>query len=114
QSAVRAGRAELPLPEEMRAAVPDHVSTLHRLLGIRTDSPAMSHDARTPLAADLVVVDEASMVDLALMAKLVRALRPEARLVLLGDKDQLASVEAGAALGGAGGPPPRRSSPVSG
>jgi len=62
------------------------------------------HDARNPLAAEVVVVDEASMVDLALMAKLVRALPREARLVLLGDRDQLASVEAGAVLGDVCGP----------
>ncbi len=106
QAAVRAGRAALPLPDDLQSAIPDQASTVHRLLGARLDSPAVSHDARNPLAADLVVVDEASMVDLALMAKLVRALRPEARLVLLGDKDQLASVEAGAVLGDVCGPAP--------
>ena len=56
----------------------------------------MRHDAANPLALDVLVVDEASMVDLALMAKLVVALPPKARLILLGDKDQLAAVEAGA------------------
>ena len=50
------------------------------------------HDAESPLAADVVIVDEASMVDLALMMHLVDAVPPEARLVLLGDRDQLASV----------------------
>jgi exodeoxyribonuclease V alpha subunit len=104
EAAVRAGRAALPLPEALRAAIPEQASTLHRLLGARSDSPAVRHDARNPLAADVVVVDEASMVDLALMAKLVRALPREARLVLLGDRDQLASVEAGAVLGDLCGP----------
>jgi exodeoxyribonuclease V alpha subunit len=104
EAAVRAGRAALPLPDTLRAAIPEQASTVHRLLGARSDSPAVRHDARNPLAADVVVVDEASMVDLALMAKLVRALPREARLVLLGDRDQLASVEAGAVLGDLCGP----------
>ena len=104
EAAVRAGRAALPLPEALRAAIPEQASTLHRLLGARSESPAVRHDARNPLAADVVVVDEASMVDLALMAKLVRALPREASLVLLGDRDQLASVEAGAVLGDLCGP----------
>ncbi len=74
-------------------------STIHRLLGAVPGRSDFRHNAENPLAADVVVVDEASMVDLALMSKLVQALRPEARLILLGDKDQLASVEAGAVLG---------------
>jgi exodeoxyribonuclease V alpha subunit len=97
EEAVRAGRSRLP--EALRAAIPEHASTLHRLLRMRADSTRPGFDRERPLGADVVVVDEASMVDLALMAKLVRALRPDARLVLLGDKDQLASVEAGAVLG---------------
>ena len=73
---------------------------MHRLLRMRAGLDARAASiAIARCAADVVVVDEASMVDLALMAKLVRALRPDARLVLLGDKDQLASVEAGAVLG---------------
>ncbi len=71
--------------------------TLHRLLGIRPDG-SCRHHADNPLSADLVVVDEVSMVDLALMRQLIEAVRPEARLVLLGDRDQLASVEAGCVL----------------
>jgi exodeoxyribonuclease V alpha subunit len=71
--------------------------TLHRLLGIRPDGTC-KHDARNPLPADLVVIDEVSMVDLALMRRLVEAVRGDARLVLLGDRDQLASVEAGSVL----------------
>ena len=87
------------LPAPLRHAIPEHASTVHRLLGVHRDSPRVTYGSARPLSADVVVVDEASMVDLALMAKLLRALRPEARLVLLGDKDQLASVEAGAVLG---------------
>ncbi|MCF7201250.1 exodeoxyribonuclease V subunit alpha [Pseudomonas oligotrophica] len=94
--AIRNAKAELPVSETVRAALPDEARTLHRLLGSRGDSPRVRHDAGNPLALDVLVVDEASMVDLALMAKLVEALPPQARLILLGDKDQLAAVEAGA------------------
>ncbi|MDZ7858046.1 exodeoxyribonuclease V subunit alpha [Sphaerotilus sp.] len=78
--------------------------TLHRLLGARPDTRALRHDARHPLDVDLLVVDEASMVHLEMMAALLAALPERARLVLLGDKDQLASVEAGAVLGDLCGP----------
>lgn len=83
----------------IRDAIPEEASTLHRLLGSIPDSPYFHHNAKNRLSADIVVVDEASMVDMALMSKLVQAIAPDARLILLGDKDQLASVEAGAALG---------------
>ena len=94
--AIRNAKANLPVSEAVKAALPDEARTLHRLLGSRGDSPRVRHDAANPLALDVLVVDEASMVDLALMAKLVAALPPKARLILLGDKDQLAAVEAGA------------------
>lgn len=94
--AIRNAKAQLPVAEAIRAALPDEARTLHRLLGSRGDSPRVRHDATNPLPLDVLVVDEASMVDLALMAKLVEALPPRARLILLGDKDQLAAVEAGA------------------
>jgi exodeoxyribonuclease V alpha subunit len=73
--------------------------TLHKLLGARPDTRRLARDARHPLEVDLLVVDEASMVHLEMMAALLAALPAHARLVLLGDKDQLASVEAGAVLG---------------
>jgi exodeoxyribonuclease V alpha subunit len=73
--------------------------TLHALLGPRPDSRRFRHDASHPLALDVLLVDEASMVHLGLMAQLLEALPPQARLVLLGDKDQLSSVEAGAVMG---------------
>jgi exodeoxyribonuclease V alpha subunit len=97
EEAVRGGLGLLPAA--LRHAIPERASTVHRLLGVHRDSPRVTHGSERPLPADVVVVDEASMVDLALMAKLLCALKPEARLVLLGDKDQLASVEAGAVLG---------------
>ena len=93
---IRNAKAELPVSEAIKQALPDEARTLHRLLGSRGDSPRVRHDAANPLALDVLVVDEASMVDLALIAKLVAALPPKARLILLGDKDQLAAVEAGA------------------
>jgi exodeoxyribonuclease V alpha subunit len=77
---------------------PREASTLHRLLGIAPGRVARHDGAERTLPYDLVVVDEASMVDLALMAALFRALPPSARLVLVGDKDQLASVETGTVL----------------
>ncbi|KRB84251.1 exodeoxyribonuclease V subunit alpha [Duganella sp. Root198D2] len=73
--------------------------TLHSLLGARPDTRAFRHNAGNPLDVDVLIVDEASMVHLEMMAALLDALPDGARLVLLGDKDQLASVEAGSVLG---------------
>jgi exodeoxyribonuclease V alpha subunit len=78
-------------------------STIHRLLGYR-DGISFRHDRANPLPHDVVVVDEVSMVAMPLMARLLDALRPDARLVLVGDPHQLASVEAGAVLGDIVGP----------
>jgi exodeoxyribonuclease V alpha subunit len=78
------------------AALPS--STLHRLLGVRRGSDRFWHDASNRLPYDVLVVDEASMVSLSMFAKLLEALRRDARLVLVGDPDQLVSVEAGAVL----------------
>ena len=91
--------AGMQLPEEIVGSLPTQATTLHRLLGYRRHSPQFRHNRDNPLGLDVVVVDEASMVDLALMSKLVDALAPGTRLLLLGDKDQLASVESGAVLG---------------
>jgi len=89
-------RLALRLPEDVK--LPADASTIQRLLGAKGDSPHFRHDAKNPLAADVVIVDEASMIDLALLAKLFDAVRPDARVILVGDKDQLASVEAGSAF----------------
>jgi exodeoxyribonuclease V alpha subunit len=89
--------AQLPLREltaRMGAA-----RTLHSLLGARPDTRAFAHHRGNPLDVDVLIVDEASMVHLEMMASLLDALPPMATLILLGDKDQLASVEAGAVLG---------------
>lgn len=92
--------AALDCDPEVRAAIPRVATTIHRMLGRRPGSETkFRHDHDLPLPVDLVVIDEASMVDLALMSKLVDAIPPHAKLVLVGDKHQLASVEAGAILG---------------
>jgi exodeoxyribonuclease V alpha subunit len=98
QESIGFSKASLPCPETIKTHIPETVTTLHRLLGAMPPSPYFRHDADKPLAHDLVVIDEASMVDLALMSKLLDALKPGSRLILLGDKDQLASVESGAVL----------------
>lgn len=79
-------------------ALPGSGTTLHRLLGVIPDSPRFRHHADNPLPFDVVVVDEASMIDLPMMAKLVEATASGTRLILLGDPDQLPSVEAGDVL----------------
>lgn len=84
------------LPEHLRQHMPTQAVTLHKLLQVRSN---MAHDPVPGLAVDVVVVDEASMIDLDMMARLLTAVPMGARLVLLGDKDQLASVEAGAVMG---------------
>lgn len=82
-----------------RTAIPERAQTIHRALGVHPDRPHKPrHHAGNQLPADIVVVDETSMVDLPLMARLFDAVRSDARLVLLGDSDQLASVDAGAVL----------------
>ncbi|WGE79602.1 exodeoxyribonuclease V subunit alpha [Actinobacillus equuli] len=79
--------------------IPTYASTIHRLLGVRPNSDTPTYHVKNPLHLDLLVVDEASMIDLSLMEKLMNALKPSTRLIILGDKDQLASVEAGAIMG---------------
>jgi exodeoxyribonuclease V alpha subunit len=97
-SSVQAGLGALPVSDAVRAAVPNEAFTIHRALG-GGSSGRFRHDQQNPLPADVVLVDEVSMVDLALLYRLAIAIRPQARLILQGDKDQLASVEAGAILG---------------
>jgi exodeoxyribonuclease V alpha subunit len=84
------------LPQALRARMPTTASTVHRLLGVRPGSGGFVHHAGHPLPLDLLVVDEASMLDLALATHLFEAVPDAARIVLLGDKDQLAAVESGA------------------
>lgn len=91
-------RARGAIDDDLLALLPSAASTLHRLLGGRPDSVRFGHDAKHPLRADLVIVDEASMIDLPLMCKLAEAVPPDAGLILLGDRDQLPSVETGDVL----------------
>jgi len=90
----------LGIDPALASHLPTTGTTLHRLLGTIPDRPDFRHHADNPLPFDVVVVDEASMIDLPLMAKLVEAVPDGARLVLLGDPDQLPSVEAGDVLAG--------------
>ena len=96
--AVRDAIATLPAADQERLGELS-ASTLHRLLGFRPGSRSrFRHDAGNRLAHDIVVVDESSMISLTLMSRLLDAVRPDARLILVGDPEQLASVEAGAVL----------------
>lgn len=97
-STVAALKTGLPVDDAVLATIPETASTLHRLLGADRHG-RFRRDGHNPLHADVVVLDEASMVDLPMMARLLDALPPSARLILLGDRDQLASVEAGRVLG---------------
>ncbi|MEQ9915972.1 exodeoxyribonuclease V subunit alpha [Pectobacterium aroidearum] len=89
----------LAVEPQQRDAFPQEATTLHRLLGAVTDSQRLRHHQDNPLHLDVLIVDEASMVDLPMMANVIAALPPHARIIFLGDRDQLASVEAGAVLG---------------
>jgi len=100
------GKAAARLEEAVRSQADElglrqfPAMTLHRLLGWRPDSTTrFRHDAGNRLPYDVVVLDESSMVSLTMMARLLEALRPQTRLVLVGDPDQLTSVDAGAVLG---------------
>jgi exodeoxyribonuclease V alpha subunit len=106
EEAVRSEAARLDVTEEVRAhLVTLRGTTIHRLLGFDPGNRTrFRHDAEHHLPDDIVVVDETSMVALSLMARLLEAVRPDARLILVGDPEQLASVEAGAVLGDVVGP----------
>jgi exodeoxyribonuclease V alpha subunit len=112
-------KAGLACDDAIKALIPHEVSTIHRLLGPRHGSVRFRYSEQNPLPFDAVIVDEASMIALPLMAKLAVALKQDSRLIMLGDRDQLASVEAGAVLGdmcGAGIPvetPQGAASPLS-
>ena len=99
QDSIRAQKYKLDLPEAIVGSIPETASTLHRLLGSKPDSQYFRHNRDNPLPVDVVVIDESSMIDLALLCKLLEALPAKARLIMLGDKDQLAAVEAGAVFG---------------
>jgi len=97
--AILAALPKLEISDELKGLMPYAAQTLHRLLGSFAGSPKVQRTAQNPLNLDVLIVDEASMLDLALMAKLLDALPLTARLILLGDAHQLSAVEAGAIFG---------------
>ncbi len=99
QQAIQNSVSHLNFSEALLTAIPQETYTIHRLLGTIPKSPYFQAHAQNPLPYDVVIVDEASMIDLALMAKLADAIPATSRWLMLGDKDQLASVEAGSVLG---------------
>ena len=84
------------LPAELQQKLPTESMTVHRLLGTTPTNGVFQHDADNPLSLDVLIVDEASMLDLALATQLFEAVPTSARIILLGDKDQLSAVESGA------------------
>jgi exodeoxyribonuclease V alpha subunit len=92
---IKTAKTTLNCSQDVIDAIPSEACTLHRMLKTIPGSPYFYHNAENRLKADVVVVDEVSMVDLALMAKLFDALKNDARIILIGDRDQLASVETG-------------------
>ncbi|MDA3977466.1 exodeoxyribonuclease V subunit alpha [Gallibacterium sp. AGMB14963] len=88
---------QIALPVTLTTNLPQEAATIHRLLGMRPNTQPTYHQQR-PLNIDVLVIDEASMINLSLMATLLRGVHPETRLIFLGDKDQLASVEAGSIM----------------
>ena len=99
QESIKKVKPALACPPELLPKIPVEATTIHRLLGVRRDSPHFYHDHHNRLPVDVLIVDEASMVSLSLMTKLLLATPAECRVILLGDRNQLASVEAGAILG---------------
>ncbi len=99
EESIRNVLTTMELSDEDRALIPDEARTVHQLMGARRHSSRFRYHSENPLPYDVVIVDEASMIAQGLMSKLTEALRPETRLIMLGDKDQLASVEAGSVLG---------------
>jgi exodeoxyribonuclease V alpha subunit len=91
-------KAALPCHDSIKELMPEKALTIHRLLGYISGAPDFRHNKENPLSSDVIIVDEASMLPLALMSKLFDAIPAKAKIIILGDKDQLASVEAGAIL----------------
>ncbi len=89
----------LDIDETIAQRIPTETFTIHRLLGTRIGSHEFIHNKSNPLDYDVIVVDECSMADLALMYRLFSALKEDSKIILLGDRDQLASVEVGAVFG---------------
>ncbi|WP_196159485.1 exodeoxyribonuclease V subunit alpha [Reinekea sp. G2M2-21] len=97
--AIREAKLQMNLDMLLTAVIPDDAQTIHRLLGVIPNHIQFRHHADNPIEADVLLIDEGSMVDLPLMTRLCRAIKPTTRLILLGDADQLPSVAAGSVLG---------------
>ena len=92
---LRNAQQKMNLSDAIIEQMPLQASTLHKLLGYQPNKVQFKHNANNPLNADVVIVDESSMIDIALMSKLIAAVPTQAKLILIGDKDQLSSVETG-------------------
>ena len=97
QESIRLARTTVP--QHLAEKIPDQAQTLHRLLGFQNNPPGFRYNDANPIHLDLLIVDEASMIDVPLMAATLAALPAACRVILLGDRDQLASVEAGNLFG---------------
>ncbi|MDN3648194.1 exodeoxyribonuclease V subunit alpha [Reinekea marina] len=95
---IREAKQSMSLDLFVGEAIPDEATTIHRLLGVIPNSIHFKHDENNPINADILLIDEASMIDLPLMARLVRAIKPSTQVIFLGDADQLPSVAAGSVL----------------
>ncbi len=104
KESIKSWKAQPGIQSEALSEIPEEVFTLHRLLGCRPFSSRFKFNLDNLLPYDVVIVDEGSMVDLPLLVKLLRALPESSRLIILGDKNQLTSVEAGAVLSDLCGP----------
>ena len=96
---IKKAKEELNCSDTIKQAIPLETYTIHRMLKTIPGSPYFRYNSENLLPADVVIVDEASMVDLALMSKLISSIPMTARLILMGDRNQLSSVEAGSVLG---------------
>jgi exodeoxyribonuclease V alpha subunit len=96
--AVRKAKTRIEAPKEVLQEIPEQATTVHRALGMRREGVRFRRSADLPLEADVIIVDEASMVDLGLMRQLLNAAPREATLLIVGDPHQLTSVEAGSVL----------------
>jgi len=93
--AINEVQGKLNIDGAVQAQMPTEASTIHKLLGFIPEKVSFKHNHNNPLNADVVLVDEASMIDIAMMSKLIEAVPSHAKLILIGDKDQLSSVETG-------------------
>lgn len=97
EESIKGAVGSLNINEQLSAQIPDSASTVHRLMGSRGNGQ-FKHDKHNLLRLDILLIDEASMIDVTLMAKMFEALSSSCRVILIGDRQQLASVEAGNVL----------------